>query len=214
MTSSDPATFQPGAPVPDRKIPTVQEAHQLISYFLPDFLRLAEPDAALRMDLRTCTILPAAGDDQTNIIFARVSTCRGEEVTVIVAIEPEALPPAEIARKLGGVLIQSELTYGNPVLLTVVNLFGGRPGLHLESAQIGTFRDVECVRLFFTAWGLSESRADYYLSRPEPLAWTPGTEHAVNLAVQGRGSRGRSRAHRRGRAPGGGSRGASSLSGF
>jgi len=172
MTSTDDPTFQPAAPLPDRKIPTVHEVYQLISCFLPDFLRLAEPDTADRMDLRTCTILPADGDDQTNVIFARVSTCRGEAVTVIVAIEPEALPPAEIARKLGGVLIQSELTYGNPVLFTVFNLSGGRPGPRLESAQIGTFRDIECVRLFFTAWGLAESRADDYLSRPEPLAWT------------------------------------------
>jgi hypothetical protein len=170
MTSTDHATLQPAAPLPDRRIPTVRKIHQLISRFLPDFLRLAEPDAAIRMGLGSCTVLPAAGD-QTNIVFAQVSTSLGEEVTVIVAIEPEALPPAEIAQKLGAFLLQCELTYGNPVLLTVLYLSGGRAGLHLESAQIGTFGDIDCVRLFFTAWGLAESNADYYLSRPEPLAW-------------------------------------------
>ena len=30
---------------------------------------------------------------------------------------------------------------------------------------------MEVVRIFYTAFGLAEARADYYLERPEPLAW-------------------------------------------
>ena len=158
-------------PLSEKKIPGMQGTHQLISHFLPDFLRLAEPDSAAQMVLETCTILPAAGDEGTNIIRAQVISSRGEGVTVIVAIEPEALPTQQMAQKLADVLIQSELTNGLPVLSSVIYLSGGRPGLHLESAQISAVGNIECVRIYFTAWGLAESRADYYLSRPEPLAW-------------------------------------------
>lgn len=158
-------------PLTDKRIPTVQETHSLISHFLPDFLRLVEPDSAAQMLLETCTIHPAAGADETNIICAEVKSSRGEGVTVIVAIELEALPPHQMAQKLADFLIQSELTYGLPVLLSVIYLSGGRPGIHLESARISPVGEIECVRAFFNVWGLAESRADYYLSRPEPLAW-------------------------------------------
>ncbi|HWN45261.1 MAG TPA: hypothetical protein VNW71_23750, partial [Thermoanaerobaculia bacterium] len=42
---------------------------------------------------------------------------------------------------------------------------------NLESAAVSTVYDMEVVRIFYTAFGLSEARADYYLERPEPLAW-------------------------------------------
>ena len=161
----------PTAPLPDRRTPEIQETHQLISLFLPDYLRLAEPDAAAQMVLETCTILPTAEDDEINLIRAQVTSSRGEGVTVIVAIEPEALPPQQMAQKLARILFQSELTYGLPVLLSVLYLSGGRPGLRLESARIDSVGEIECVRVFFTVWGLAESRADHYISLPEPLAW-------------------------------------------
>ena len=58
-----------------------------------------------------------------------------------------------------------------PVLLSVLYLRGGRPGLNLESSAVSTVYDMEVVRIFYTAFGLSEARGDYYLERPEPLAW-------------------------------------------
>lgn len=158
-------------PLPNQPIPSVQETHRLISLFLPDFLRLAEPDSAAQMNLQSCELLSAAEDDKANLIRAHVQSRLGEKVTVIVAVEPEALPTQQIAEKLARVLLHSELAYGTPVLLSVIYLSGGRPGLHLESAQIGTFGNVDCVRMYFTTWSLSESRADHYLQRPEPLAW-------------------------------------------
>ena len=127
MSSTTHTTCQPVTPLPD-KTPTVLETHQLISHFLPDFLRLTEPDSAARMDLKSCTILPAPEDNETNIIFAQVRSSRGEGVTVIVAIEPVYLAPEQIARKLAAVLVRSELIYGNPVLLSVLYLSGGTPG--------------------------------------------------------------------------------------
>ena len=53
----------------------------------------------------------------------------------------------------------------------MVYLRGGRPGLNLESSAVGTIYGIEVVRIFYTAFGLAEARADYYLERPEPLAW-------------------------------------------
>ena len=158
-------------PLPDRIIPSVPETQRLISHFLPDFLRLAEPDSAAQMCLEDCSILPTSEDDHANLIHAQVKSRLGEQVTVIVAVEPEALPTQQIAEKLARALLHAEVTYGFPVLLSVIYLSGGRTGLHLESAQIGTFGDVEYVRMYFTTWGLSQSHAEYYLRRPEPLAW-------------------------------------------
>jgi hypothetical protein len=34
---------------------------------------------------------------------------------------------------------------------------------------------MEVVRIFHTSFGLSGARADYYLERPEPLAWALAT---------------------------------------
>ncbi len=161
----------PTAPLPDRRTPEVQETHLLISLLLPDYLRLAEPDSAAQMSLQDCEILPAAEDKGITLIRAHVKSRLGEKVTVIVAVEPHALPTQQIAAKLADVLVRSEVTYGFPVLLSVVYLSGGLPGVHLESAQIGTFGDIECVRIYFTTWSLSASHAEYYLQRPEPLAW-------------------------------------------
>jgi len=47
----------------------------------------------------------------------------------------------------------------------------GRPGPNLESSPLSTIYNMEVVRIFYTAFGLSDARADYYLERPEPLAW-------------------------------------------
>jgi hypothetical protein len=169
-TTHDPNTCHTTS-LPDKRTSDVQKLHCLISRCFPDFLCLAEPDSAAQMDLKTCTILPATGEGETNFVRAQVTSQRGEGVTVIVAVEPEALPTQQMAKKIAGILIQSELTYGRPVLLSVINLSGGRPGIHLETAQLSAVGDIECVRVYFTVWGLAGSRADYYLTRPEPLAW-------------------------------------------
>lgn len=154
---------------------------QLIRTFFPDYLRIVEPDSAgkMRLDLITFPTpekVAEWSDDELDLgldfrIVAEVPARRGEFVTVLVQVEAEAQTPPEAARRLGCYLTGLELRYGQPVLLSVVYLRGGRAGVHLESAAIGEAFGIELVRIFYTAFCLEEARAEYFLERPEPLAW-------------------------------------------
>jgi len=57
------------------------------------------------------------------------------------------------------------------VLLNVLYLRGGRPGINLETAPVCRIFDMDVLRLYFTAFGLAASRAEYFLERPEPVSW-------------------------------------------
>lgn len=150
----------------------------LIQTFFADYLRLVEPDSAGQMWLDRITF-PGNGkraacddDDFRKIgVIAEVPSHRGELVTVLVQIEPEALTPPEVARRLGHYLMGLEIRYGQPVLLSVLYLRGGRPGIHLESGVLGEACGIELMRIYFTTFALAETHAEYYLERPEPLAW-------------------------------------------
>ena len=150
----------------------------LIQTFFADSLRLVEPDSAVQMWLDRITF-PSPGkraecedeDFRAIGVIAEVPSHRGELVTVLVQIEPEALNPPEVGRRLGHSLMGLEIRYGQPVLLSVLYLQGGRPGVHLESAAIAEACGIELARIYYTSFGLGETRAEHYLDRPEPLAW-------------------------------------------
>jgi len=163
-----------GDDMPERR-PLLRD---LIQTFFADYLRLVEPDSAARMVLDRITFpqpgkLAECEDDDFRAIgvVAEVPSHRGELVTVLVQIEPEALTPPEVGRRLGHYLMGLEIRYGQPVLLSILYLRGGRPGVHLESAAIGEACGIELVRIYYTSFGLAETRAEYYLERPEPVAW-------------------------------------------
>lgn len=150
----------------------------LIQAFFDDYLRLVEPDSAARMWLDRITFprletLTAGGDDGLREIdvVAEVPSHRGELVTVLVRIEPEAPTAPEIARRIGHYLMGLELRYGQPVLLSVLYLQGGRPGIHLESGVISEACGIDLVRIYYTSFAIEGARAEYYLERPEPLSW-------------------------------------------
>ena len=136
----------------------------LIQTFFADYLRLVESEAARQMRLDRITF-PARRFKQG--VIAAVPPRRGEPVTVIVRIELTREAP----RPLAGDLRRLGLRYGQPVLLSVLRLTGGRPGSHLESAPLGEAFGLELARIFYTVFGLEGARAEYYLERPEPLAW-------------------------------------------
>lgn len=163
---------------------------QLIRTFFPDYLRIVEPDSAgkMRLDLITFPtpekISEWTEDDQLDLgldfrIVAEVPIRRGEFVTILVQVEAEAQTPPEAARRLGCYLTGLELRYGQPVLLSVVYLRGGRGGIHLESAALAEVFGIELVRIFYTAFCLEEARAEYFLERPEPLRLGPLRPHAA-----------------------------------
>ena len=142
----------------------------LIQTFFADYLRLVEPDAARQMCLDRITFPRADGFRETGVV-AEVPSHRGERVTAVVQLELEAPTPPETARRLGESLLGLRLCYGQPVLLSVVSLQGGRPGVHLESGVISEACGIDLVRVYYTSFALGESRAEHYLERPEPLAW-------------------------------------------
>lgn len=150
---------------------------ELFQTFLGDFIRIAEPDFTdhLLPGQARFPVLDLTGwsDEERAAAgaVADVPTRDGDFVTILIHTEPEPLGPAETSRRLSRYFLALEAKYVQPVLLATVYLRGGRPGLNLESASVNPLLDVEMVRIFYTSFGLAESRAEHYLERSEPLAW-------------------------------------------
>jgi hypothetical protein len=150
---------------------------ELFQTFLGDFIRIAEPDFTghLLPERARFPVLDLTGwSDEERAAAGTVADIPardGSAVTVLIHTEPEPLGPAETSRRLSRYFVGLEARYTQPVLLTTVYLRGGRPGLNLESVSVNPLLDVEMVRIFYTSFGLAESRAEHYLERPEPLAW-------------------------------------------
>jgi hypothetical protein len=147
----------------------------LIQTFFADYLLLVEPDSAAQMWLEQITFPRPEklwdDDIREGDVVAEVPSHHGETVTVLVKIEPEALPPPEAGRRLRRSLLALGLSYGQPILLSLVYLQGGRPGIHLESGVLSEACGIELVRIYYTTFALAETRAEHFLERPEPLAW-------------------------------------------
>jgi hypothetical protein len=150
---------------------------ELFQTFLGDYLKIVEPDTAVHL-LPERARFPAVDmsdwtdEERTEIgAVAEIPTRDGGSLTLLIQLEPEPRGPAETARRFGRWFLALETRMVQPVLLSVLYLRGGRPGPNLESSAVSTVYDMEVVRIFYTAFGLSEARADYYLERPEPLAW-------------------------------------------
>ena len=157
-----------------------QLAKDLFQTFFADLLRLAAPEAALRLrpeeavflDKQAFTDWPE-GDRREMDLLARVP--RGdleEEATgdILVHVEMEAEARSGMAERIWQYYMQIRLRHGLPVIPILVNLKGGRPGPRRDTLSEG-FGEVETVRFHYRAFSLSGCRAEEYLTRPEPLAW-------------------------------------------
>ena len=171
MNRTDQTSPSQIAPLPEPLSPDLPTIEQLVSLCLPDYLRIVEPDSARHMDLSSCEILPAPPEPADRLVRAQVTSRRGMTIHVRVLIEPKPLPAGDVPARLLSVLDEAALPFGAPILLSILSLNGGRPGVHLESATISPFRDLDFVRVFYAEWSLSSSSADSHLQRPEPLAW-------------------------------------------
>lgn len=147
--------------------PAVMEG--LVRAFLPDYLRIVEPDfaAGLRLDR---VVFPETSLDGAGVVAAVPGQAGDERVTVLVLIEPYALTPRESSARIGRCLKTLGLTYGEPVLASLVFLRGGW-GVNLEAGPLLKVCGIDLSWIYFTTFGLAEMRAEYYLNRPEPLAW-------------------------------------------
>lgn len=149
----------------------------LFQTFLADYLKIVEPDFAVHLlpeQARFPVLDVPQWTDEERMglgVVADVPSTEGDAVTVLIQTELEALGPAETSHRLGRYFLGLESRYTQPVLLSVVYLQGGRPGVNLESAALSRVFGTEVLRIFYTTVGLSECRADSFLERPEPLAW-------------------------------------------
>jgi hypothetical protein len=150
---------------------------ELFQTFLGDYLKIVEPDTAVHLlpeQARFPVVDMSDWTDEERIeigAVAEIPARDGTSLTLLIQVEPEPRGPAETARRFGRWFLALETRLVQPVLLSVLYLRGGRPGANLESSAVGTVYNMEVVRIFYTAFGLSEARADYWLERPEPLAW-------------------------------------------
>jgi hypothetical protein len=148
---------------------TPARLRELLLAFLPDYLRLAEPDSAVLLDLERIEILP---DQDTSRIAATVPARHNPDtVTVLILLRERALLPSEIGTTLARTIADFDLRAVDPILLSVIYLAGGRPGFNLETAPLSRLFGLDLLRIYYTACGLAGLRADYYAERPEPLAW-------------------------------------------
>lgn len=156
--------------MPERPSLEVHRLRDLIRSFLADYLRIVESDSAagLRLDgieLRRKRV------DGVCIVAETAGRRSGKKTTILVRIEAEALAPPEASLRVGRSIRGLRLPYGEPLLTSLVYLQGGRPGPHLDSCVLAEVCGIELARLYFTSFGLNETRAEPYLERPEPLAW-------------------------------------------
>lgn len=141
----------------------------LIRSFFADYLSLLEPEI---FGGKPCQGVRFSRKplDGTGVA-AKVEGRKGEVVTVLVRIEPEVLPERELSARVRQSLRHLRVLHGDPVLASVVYLQGGRSGLRLESSVLASAFGIEVGRFYVTTFGLTESWAEHYLDRPEPLAW-------------------------------------------
>ena len=171
-----------------RPTPELRRVRLLLRSFFAEYLRIVEPDAAAELRLDQIAFRRKRLDGVG--LAAEIPDGRdGEKVNVLVQIEPEALPRCAAAGRIRRSLQILRLPYGAPLLVSMLYLRGGRPGIHLDSGSMAEAGRIEVVRLYFTTFALAETRAEYYLERPEPLAWA--------LAAQMRPTRRNPDEHRR-----------------
>jgi len=151
--------------------PELRRIRHLIRSFFADYLRIFEPEAAAGMWLDRIAFNRMTLDGVG--LLAEVPSRRreGGTVSVLVQIEPEALPSSAAADRIRRSLQNLRIPWGAPVLASLLYLRGGRPGAHLKAGAVAEVGGVEMVRIWYTVFSLAATRAESYLNRPEPLAW-------------------------------------------
>lgn len=174
-----------------------QLAKDLFRTFFADFLRLAAPEVADRLRLAEADFLDKqsftdwpAGDRREMDLLAKVPRIEPDEAgeSVLIHIEIESEARSGMGDRVWHYYMQLRLRHGLPVAPILVNLKGGRPGIHRKVLEEGF--EPETARFRYRVLGLSGSRAEEYLARPEPLAWAlaalmrPGSWSRAELKIE------------------------------
>ena len=152
-----------------------QLAKVLFQQFFADLLRLAAPEALARLDLDKAVFVDKEAftdwpdGDRREMDLLAEAPARHDDRRILLHVEIEAEASAGMAERLWKYYMQLRLRHGLQVVPILVNLRGGRPGLHrkllVEGFEPGT------AQFRYRAFSLAGCRAEEYLSATEPLAW-------------------------------------------
>ena len=172
-----------------------QLSKSLIKLFFAEFIGLIDPESAPRLKCWEATFLDKedftdwpAGDRREMDLVAKVPV-EGNGPPLLVHVEIETDFHSGMDHRLWQYYMQLHLRHELPVLPILVNLRGGRPGIHR-----GTLRDVfdgKVTSVFhYRVLGISGCRAKEWLARPEPIAWAfaalmrPGSWSQAELKLE------------------------------
>jgi Domain of unknown function (DUF4351) len=171
-----------------------QLAKDLLQNFFSDFLSLAAPAEAGRLDVGHAVFVDKqmftdwpVGERRELDLLAEVPVLDEKPRRVLIHVEIEAEASSAMAERVWKYYMQVRLRHRLLVLPILVNLRGGRPGLQVETLDEG-FRP-QTAQFHFQALSLSGCLAVDYLARPEPLAWA-----FAALMHSGEGGRARQKA--------------------
>jgi len=154
-----------------------QLAKDLFRTFFADLLRLAAPEAAPRLRLDGAVFLDKQaftdwpeGDRREMDLLAEVPVADLTDHRILVHVEVEAEARSGMTDRIWQYYMQIRLRHGLLVVPLLVNLKGGRPGVHREVLDEG-FEEPATARFRYRVFGLSGCSAEEYLALPEPLGW-------------------------------------------
>jgi hypothetical protein len=172
-----------------------QLSKSLIKLFFTDFLHLIDPESAsllrageaIFLDKEDFTDWPA-GDRREMDLVAKVPM-EGEDAPLLVHVEIETDFHSGMDHRLWQYYMMLHLRHTLPVLPILVNLRGGRAGVHREALR-EVFGGKVISVFHYQVLGISACRAEEWLAKPEPIAWAfaalmrPGSWSRAELKLE------------------------------
>jgi Domain of unknown function (DUF4351) len=152
-----------------------QLAKVLFQHFFGDLVRLAAPGTLQRLDLdqaefvdkEAFTDWPHGGRREVDLLAK--APARDGDLRVLIHVEIEAKAGSGMAERLWQYYMQLRLRHNLLVVPILVNLKGGRAGVHRKLLAEGL--EDWTAQFRYRVFSLSGCRAAEYLSAVEPLAW-------------------------------------------
>ncbi len=159
-----------------KRIPHDRIFKTAFSHFLQDLVELVDPELAATLDLSS----PRFPDKELFADFpggklavpdlvAEAMTRDGDPRLILVHAEIEGEFRKTIDRRTWRYFMHLELKFDVPVISIVVFLTGGEAGVE-RRVVVEKVGSVEVNRFTYYAFGLSQSLAEAYVDRPQPLA--------------------------------------------
>lgn len=154
-----------------------QALEDMIRVYFTDFLDLVEPGLAASLAPRGIHFPGRAEladwpDDELRDLglLAELIDGRGEALPIVIQVEERAGDRTRLEDRLLSAFLRLAVNGHQPVRLIVVQLRGGRPGVHLEWI-VDEVDGEELLRVPYLVFGLEGCRLERYCRQPSPLLW-------------------------------------------